>query len=136
MTQCSSPTDVCVIHGCGHPDVHSSRCAGFPTQSRPTCAGRTRGVLRSRSLPSSHSVKPKAIVPRLLGVRNVVLLGLHIILALGSRQRRVHLSKEMSVIHVKWPVGEPSHLLAETLKWKTCSEHWGPTGSAPSQEMG
>lgn len=51
------------------------------------------------------------------------------------RGRRVHLSKETSVIHVKWPVRAPSHLLAETWNGKHVPWAQGPTGSAPSQEM-
>ena len=44
-------------------------------------------------------------------------------------RRRDHLSKETSVIHVKWPVREPSHLLAETWNGKHVQRAEGPQGS-------
>lgn len=44
-------------------------------------------------------------------------------------QRRDHLSKETSVIHIKWPVRATSHLWAETWNGKHVQLAQGPYGS-------
>lgn len=86
------------------PDVQPFASSGQTHLCRETLI-----YLRSGSLPSSHTINPQ-----LLGVlQATVRLADHPgIGAPGGR--RVHLSKEMSVIHVKWPGRAPSRLLAET----------------------
>lgn len=134
MTQCPSPSWwLC------HPWVWSSRCSLLQmcrlSQLKADPPVRPWYILRSSSLPSSHRVKPKAIF------LSCWVFWMWLCRVCRSSRlwtpggKVVHLSKEMSVMHVKWPVRAPSHLLAETWNGKHVQWAQSPTGSASSQEV-
>lgn len=128
------------FHGCGHPDVSFPRCAALSTPRQTHLCRETVMYMRSGCIPPSYTVKCKVLYLQPLGVLSPALHPYQISrsfrLWVPRGRRRDHLSKEMSVIHVKWPVREPSHLLTETWNGKHVQLSTGPPQAlASSQEM-
>lgn len=104
------------------PDVQTLASSGQTHLCRETLI-----YLRSGSLPSSHTVKPTAVSPSAAGCSAGDCQACRSSRHRGSRRgRRVHLSKEMSVIHAKWPVRAPPRWLAETRNGKHVQRAQGP----------
>lgn len=90
-------------------------------------------VMRSGCSPPSHTIKWMALSLQTLGVLSPALRPYQVCRSFrrwvpGGR-RRDRESKETSVIHIKWPVREPSHLLAETWNGNHLQLARGPAGS-------
>lgn len=95
------------------PDVQA-----FPAQGRPTCAMQTLMYSEVKQLAFKSHFKTQSNLSSAAGCSECGCRVCRLSRLWAPRERRVHLSKEMSVIHVKWPAREPSHLLAETWNGK------------------
>jgi hypothetical protein len=75
MTQCPSPTDDCVIHGWGHPDVHSSRCAGFPCSRQTHLCCETLIYSEAKQLAFKSQCKTQSNLSSAAGCSDCGLVG-------------------------------------------------------------